>query len=176
MLWEEGRAGHRQALAMRQGLRVKVATGTPPASTASPEPTGGLWMPSWPHPLSSTSTPAVHLPQASAPQRVSAPCGLLLRPTSPRGPPLCPDSGPHLAWGSLGPQFPRPSGLSPLVGQEGKLPPPPVLQRSLPVCCPGSRPGGHRSTRGKTSPAHGAPSPLLQGGVGGGCGLRGHPV
>lgn len=55
MLWEESRAGHRQALATRQGLGVKVATGTPPANTASPEPAGGLWMPSWPHPLSSTS-------------------------------------------------------------------------------------------------------------------------
>lgn len=159
---------------MRQGLRVKVDTGTPPANTASPEPAGGLWMPSWPHPLSSTSTTS----GASAlSQRSLESQRFLWPPPQAHGPKRAstvPELGPSPGLGQPGTPVPM-SGLSPVVGQEGKLPPPPELQRSLPVCCSRSRRGGRRSTGGRTSPARGAPSSLLQGGVGHGCGLRGPP-
>lgn len=158
---------------MRQGLRVKVDTGTPPANTASPEPAGGLWMPSLATSLSSTVHHQRHLLLLG--QRLLESQRFLWpppQPTAPRGPPLCLNSDPHLAWGSLGLQFPCCAG-APWWGRRAS-------SHLLPSCrglclCAAPGPGGGREAPGWTS-CTGAPPPSSRGGVGHGCGLRGPQV
>lgn len=121
-------------------------------------------------------------PSLAPPGESGFPCGLLLRPTPPRGPPPGPNSAPCLAWGGAPwDPFPLAVRAEPLssAGGAGKLRPPPEMHRSLPVCCPGTQAGRTQTPRaGGGSPAQGAPNPHPEspGGAGGRCGLRGHPV